>query len=190
MRIAALMLAAMALAAALAGCGAEAGAGGDEHAGHAGHADHAASGATGTETGAAEADAADSGVSGEAGASDTSAPAEPAPEEPAYTLEAEVEQREDGFYLLVSTNLKLSKDNYGRSPVEGEGHIHLYVNGSLIGPITDFEPVLLRNLREGENVVRVELAQNNHSVIPGTSRTVRFENAPLSGSPAPSDTGS
>jgi len=183
----AMLLAAATFALALAGCGANGGGNAPdtgEHApGHGGHAEHEAGGATdnatadGDNPGDAIPDASATGdANPDAFAANDDRPG--APDAPAYTLDAEVEQREDGFYLLVETNLKLSKEHYGRSPVEGEGHIHLYINGSLIGPITALEPVPLTNLKEGENVVRVELAQNNHSVIAGTSKSVRFEVAP------------
>lgn len=92
-----------------------------------------------------------------------------------YTLDASVEKRGDGYYLMIETNLKLSEENYGRAAVEGEGHIHFYLNGSLKGPITDDAPFLLEGLEEGENKIRLVLAHNNHSVSYGVSKELTVE---------------
>lgn len=65
--------------------------------------------------------------------------------------------------LFIETNLLLSKENYNGSHQEGEGHVHLFVNDNLIGPLQDKEPFLLANLLDdGENKIRLVLASNNH----------------------------
>ncbi|MBD8498013.1 hypothetical protein [Paenibacillus arenosi] len=79
-----------------------------------------------------------------------------------YWLDASVEDEDDQYYLTIRTNLKLSIKNYNGPPVEGEGHIHFYLNGTLIGPIVDKKPFLLSNLVEGKNKIKLVLAQNNH----------------------------
>ncbi|WP_051217378.1 hypothetical protein [Paenibacillus assamensis] len=79
-----------------------------------------------------------------------------------YWLDANVEDEDDQYYLTIRTNLKLSIKNYNGPPVEGEGHIHFYLNGNLIGPIVDKKPFLLSNLTEGKNTIKLVLAQNNH----------------------------
>ncbi|MCR8844559.1 hypothetical protein NQ117_12785 [Paenibacillus sp. SC116] len=79
-----------------------------------------------------------------------------------YWLDASVEDDDDQYTLRIRTNLKLSIKNYNGPPVEGEGHIHFYLNGNLIGPIVDKKPFLLSNLVEGKNTIKLVLAQNNH----------------------------
>lgn len=193
-----------ALAMALAGCGADAGGPAGGSGTQAGAAAGAGSGTDSGSEGGSNADHAagthtahaDHGAPDEADAgtspSESSEPAaaEPAQPEPAYTIDAEIEQRDDGYYLHVTTNLTLSTENYGLAHVEGEGHIHLYINGSLIGPIVDLEPVLLDRLKEGRNEVRVALAKNNHSLYAGASKTIEVDVAAVSDPPAPQDTAS
>lgn len=81
-------------------------------------------------------------------------------EETKYTLHAVVN---DQYELLIETNLQFSKENYNRSHQEGEGHVHLYVNNRLIGPLQDKGPVFMSNyLKDGDNTVKLVLASNNH----------------------------
>jgi hypothetical protein len=47
---------------------------------------------------------------------------------------------------------------------EGEGHVHLTING-LTGPLMDdTTPHELVNLRNGENIIIMNLANNNHAL--------------------------
>ncbi|GLS05570.1 hypothetical protein GCM10007860_27270 [Chitiniphilus shinanonensis] len=79
-----------------------------------------------------------------------------------YRLEAVLDRR-DGLYTVAArTNLALSIAHYGGAHVPGEGHVHLYVNGRLIGPITSDQPLYLPPLVKGDNLVRLVLASNDH----------------------------
>ncbi|TJZ65366.1 hypothetical protein [Chitiniphilus eburneus] len=99
-----------------------------------------------------------------AGHCDTARAATPvtAPAPPAYRLEAVI-GRTDGLYTVAArTDLALSSEHYGGAHVPDEGHVHLYVNGRLIGPITSAQPLYLPPLTKGDNVVRLVLASNDH----------------------------
>lgn len=97
--------------------------------------------------------------------SDTTAAEETPEEEPepkdTYSLSGSLN---DEMKLMVDTDLKLSKENYGKSHQEGEGHVHLYVNGRLIGPLRDEGPhEVVRFLQDGDNEIKLALASNNHN---------------------------
>ncbi|WP_276353075.1 hypothetical protein [Cohnella caldifontis] len=92
-----------------------------------------------------------------------------------YTLDAEVSKEKDGYYLKVSTNLKLSSEHYEGAPAEGEGHIHLYLNGVLVGPIKDESPYLLPEMPKGKNTIKLVLAENNHSESLGVTKELSIE---------------
>jgi PBP1b-binding outer membrane lipoprotein LpoB len=85
--------------------------------------------------------------------------------EEGYKLEASVVQRAEQYVLDVDTNLNLSADKYAQSHHEGEGHIHFYMNGRLIGPLLNNGPtaISLTLLQKGENTVKLVLAGNNHA---------------------------
>lgn len=100
---------------------------------------------------------------------------EPEPEPEPYSLEVNVEKIGDDFVLTFETDLILSRENYEKEHVEGEGHIHLFRNYQLVGPILEHEPVVLQYLKEGENVIRVDLARNDHTSY-RVSREVRIMN--------------
>lgn len=79
-----------------------------------------------------------------------------------YRLDAFVQTIKGKKYLKVTTNLRLTDRNYGGSPVPGEGHIHYYLDGKIVGPITSMKLYPLDNLHEGANLIRLVLAENNH----------------------------
>lgn len=97
------------------------------------------------------------------------------PEPEPYSLEIAVQLEGDNYVLTFQTDLILSEENYEGDHVEGEGHIHYFRNNRLVGPITDNEPLLLERLVEGENVIRLDLAKNDHTSY-RVSREVRFMN--------------
>jgi hypothetical protein len=82
-----------------------------------------------------------------------------------YKLDAEVVQRAEQYVLDVDTNLNLSAEKYAQNHHEGEGHIHFYLNGQLIGPLLNNGPtaISLTLLNKGENTVKLVLAGNNHA---------------------------
>lgn len=98
------------------------------------------------------------------------------PEETKYTLSATVN---DQYELLIDTNLTFSIENYNLSHQEGEGHVHLYVNGRLIGPLRENKPHPVANyLKDGENTIKLALASNNHDESKYKTRyefTVNYE---------------
>lgn len=80
----------------------------------------------------------------------------------AWTLTASVNEQQ---IIMVDTNLKLSDERYGGEHVQGEGHIHLYVNERLIGPIVapdSYNVSDIATLKDGENAFKLVLATNNH----------------------------
>jgi hypothetical protein len=93
-----------------------------------------------------------------------------------YTLDAKVHKEGDSYVLEVQTNLKLSEDHYNQTAIEGEGHIHYYLNETLIGPIKSLEPLTLTGLQSGTNVIRLVLATNNHGESYNAEKTITFDN--------------
>lgn len=60
-------------------------------------------------------------------------------------------------------NFQLSLENVGKEKVEGEGHIHLYIDGQKVMKI--YEPhYVWKNLEPGRHQVKVELAHNDHDL--------------------------
>lgn len=94
--------------------------------------------------------------------------------EPSYTLSGEVTEENGVYFVTVDTDFKLTSENYGGSPVEGEGHVHFYLNGSLIGPITSEEPFEIEFAKDGMNTIMLELANHNHSTF-GVTHELTFE---------------
>jgi hypothetical protein len=81
-----------------------------------------------------------------------------------YTLDASIEQEGDKYFIFWDTNLTFSEENYGGAPVEGEGHVHLTINGLTDPLMDDTTPHELVNLRNGENIIIMNLANNNHAL--------------------------
>jgi hypothetical protein len=92
-----------------------------------------------------------------------------------YSLDASINKENDSYYLKVSTNLKLSSEHYAGSPVDGEGHIHFYLNDILVGPIMDTAPYPLENLQIGKNTIKLVLAENDHTASFGVSKELSIE---------------
>jgi hypothetical protein len=95
-------------------------------------------------------------------------------EDQVYTLSGEVTEENGIYYVTVDTDFKLTNENYGGSPVEGEGHVHFYLNDSLIGPITSEEPFEIKYADDGTNKIKLELANHNHSTF-GVMYELTFE---------------
>lgn len=96
---------------------------------------------------------------------------------PSYTLAGSVNERME---LLIETNLTFSEENYGRAHKEGEGHVHLYINGRLIGPLKHAGPhEIVRHLQDGDNEIKLALASNSHNEAAYNTKyhfTVAWEN--------------
>ena len=62
---------------------------------------------------------------------------------------------------LTVTNFTFSLEHMGLANKQGEGHVHLYVDGKKVAKI--FEPQLVySDLSPGTHTIEVELAHNNH----------------------------
>ena len=87
-----------------------------------------------------------------------------------------IEDPMDGSIIYDDTlHLKVMADNFtmnssaiGGDTVVGEGHYHIYINGDLMGPYTDMM-VNLTDLPAGMHELKVELRNNDHSMIYGNS---------------------
>jgi hypothetical protein len=93
-----------------------------------------------------------------------------------YTLDGTITEDDGDYLLTVTTNLKLSAEHYGHAAEAGEGHVHVFINGSLMGPVTDGDPVILTRwrLHKGKNIIRLELARNDHDVY-GVTRELTLD---------------
>ncbi|MBE4907809.1 hypothetical protein IMZ08_07050 [Bacillus luteolus] len=88
-------------------------------------------------------------------------------------LAVEIKVDGDTATVLIDTDLKISAQNYGSEKVNGEGHIHLYLdNGEKQG--VKQKSYVLENLEKGQYVVRVSLHNNDHTPY-GVTETVEFE---------------
>ncbi|MBQ4901890.1 DUF3100 domain-containing protein [Paenibacillus sp. Marseille-P2973] len=96
-------------------------------------------------------------------------------EESQYTLDATAYKENDRYFLNIETNLNISKENYGIKAVEGEGHIHLYINGSLIGPIQETSAYPLPMMKKGTNEIKLVLATNKHAESYKVSKELSIE---------------
>lgn len=92
-----------------------------------------------------------------------------------YSLDAASYEEDGRFYVKATTNLKLSSEHYGGKPVDGEGHIHVYVNGGIVGPIKDDTPYALSLIKNGTYEIKLVLAENNHVESFGVSKELSIE---------------
>ncbi len=91
-----------------------------------------------------------------------------------YWLDADLARIDGAWKLTPLTNIRFAPQKYGGAPAPGEGHVHLYLNGQLIGPITHEGPVLLPLLDQETYVVKLALAASNHSEAAyGVCREIR-----------------
>jgi hypothetical protein len=91
-----------------------------------------------------------------------------------YWLDAELARADGAWKLTPSTNIRFAPQQYGGAAVTGEGHIHLYLNGKLIGPVTHAGPISLPLLDHETYVVRLALATSDHKEAAyGVCREIR-----------------
>lgn len=70
-------------------------------------------------------------------------------------------QQDDLELKLAVTNFSFSVENMGKDNRQGEGHVHLYLDGKKVAKI--FEPTFVyKDIPTGKHEVMVELAHNNH----------------------------
>jgi hypothetical protein len=92
-----------------------------------------------------------------------------------YWLDATVARSANAWTLTPQTNLRFAPKQYGGAAVPGTGHIHLYLNGQLIGPITHAGPVSLPLLDRETYVVKLALTTSDHNEANfGVCREVRI----------------
>lgn len=104
-----------------------------------------------------------------------SPPAPPPAGKAAYSLDVTAYEENGKFYIQAATDLKLSSEHYGGDPVDGEGHIHVYMNGKLLGPIKDAAPFPIQIVESGTYAIKLVLAENNHTESFGVSKELSVE---------------
>ncbi|HUH56876.1 MAG TPA: hypothetical protein VLZ32_14195 [Rhodanobacter sp.] len=91
-----------------------------------------------------------------------------------YWLDAKLTRSGNAWILMPQTNIQFAPKQYGGAAVPGTGHIHLYLNGKLIGPITHAGPVSLPLLDRETYVVKLALTTSDHNEANfGVCREVR-----------------
>jgi hypothetical protein len=75
--------------------------------------------------------------------------------------------------VIVTTNLKLSKEHIDGARKEGEGHIHAYIDDGDKLTTAD-STIQFPNLKPGKHVVKVSLHNNDHTPY-DVSKSITFE---------------
>jgi hypothetical protein len=68
----------------------------------------------------------------------------------------------DVYIECYVPNFHFSKENVGKRNKNGEGHIHLYLNGKKITKIYK-AAFIVKGLPSGKHKIRIEIAHNNHT---------------------------
>ncbi|MEW9702742.1 hypothetical protein [Paenibacillus sp. SI8] len=74
----------------------------------------------------------------------------------------------DGRNVTITyktNNFQLSTDHMNQKNVQGEGHLHLYVDGKQKAMISKTGPLTLTNLAAGKHEIKLELQQNDHTDV-------------------------
>jgi hypothetical protein len=82
------------------------------------------------------------------------------------SLNAQIEQ--DGKSATITyqvSNLHLSADHMGGTDVQGEGHLHLTVDGKQRAMLNTESPVILENLSTGKHTIKLDLQSNDHKAL-------------------------
>lgn len=105
---------------------------------------------------------------------------------PSIMVEATADPRGGWTVHAMPTNHRIAPENASTDAIDGEGHMHLFVDGERVGRIYN-EWVHVPALGEGTHEIRVELSANNHSplAIDGEiiDQTVTVEEAASEGGP-------
>jgi len=80
------------------------------------------------------------------------------------TIEAYEDPKAGWNVRAVPTNHTLAPQSVSTPPVDGEGHMHLYVDGEKVGRMYG-EWVHVGTLTDGDHELRVELSANNHKPL-------------------------
>lgn len=89
------------------------------------------------------------------------------------TLEVSATVNDNIATLDLTTDLKLSKEHYDQQKVQGEGHVHVSVDGGEKIVVTTKQKVL-DPLAKGSHEVKVSLHNNDHTPY-NVSKTVTFD---------------
>lgn len=85
-------------------------------------------------------------------------------------------QQDDLHLQLAVTHFSFSVEQMGKENKDGQGHVHLYLDGKKVAKI--FEPTyVLKDIAAGKHEVMVELAHNNHESY-GVSQRFQIEVKP------------
>ncbi|OZM58479.1 hypothetical protein CIB95_02615 [Lottiidibacillus patelloidae] len=68
----------------------------------------------------------------------------------------------DVYIECYVPNFHFSKENVGKRNKDGEGHIHLYLNGEKITKIYK-AAFIVKGLPSGKHKLKIEIAHNNHT---------------------------
>jgi hypothetical protein len=95
----------------------------------------------------------------------------------APTLSVTHTLNQDDLELKIAvTNFSFSLENMGKENRQGEGHVHLYLDGKKVAKV--FEPTyVIKDIPSGKHEVMVELANNNHESY-GVSQRIPIEVKP------------
>jgi hypothetical protein len=80
------------------------------------------------------------------------------------TSTEDIEYCSDLFVVVDVDSLSISAAHYDGTPVAGEGHWHLYIDGDLIKTVVD-NWTLMTGLEDGLRSVVVSLHENDHALI-------------------------
>jgi plastocyanin len=90
------------------------------------------------------------------------------------TLDVKVQPTNEGAVLtFLTSHFELASDSIGKEPKQGEGHLHLEIDGGKYVPVAD-QTYTITKLAAGEHEVKISLQDNNHQPI-GIEKTVYFE---------------
>lgn len=91
---------------------------------------------------------------------------------PAVELEAVADARKGANISISLTDFEISPENASTDPVDGQGHMHLYVDGERVMRFYNTD-LHLGNLEPGEREIMVELSANNHSAYGVDGEAIR-----------------
>jgi hypothetical protein len=78
------------------------------------------------------------------------------------TLSLQVTTAGRSATLIITTNLRMSEDDFDMERMAGEGHIHLYLDDGEKLMIAD-KQYTFKNLKPGKHTIKVSLHNNDHT---------------------------
>ncbi|MNH92526.1 hypothetical protein D3C73_451090 [compost metagenome] len=63
------------------------------------------------------------------------------------------------------SNMRIAADHVDHAPVQGEGHLHIYVDGKQKAVLKTDAAVKLENLSTGKHTIKLNLQQNDHTSL-------------------------